>query len=120
MTAIGAPSEDGIRKLYFQLNGQPRQIEIQDKSVELSSSSARQKADKTNPEHVGASMPGKVLNVRMSVGDEVSKGDVIATSEAMKMETTITSPHDGTIQQVLISEGDQIGAGDLIAVIKKS
>lgn len=120
LTAIGAPSEDGIRKLYFQLNGQPRQIEIQDKSVELSASSARQKADKTNPEHVGASMPGKVLNVRMNVGDEVSKGDVIATSEAMKMETTITSPHDGTIQQVLISEGDQIGAGDLIAVIKKS
>ncbi len=117
LTAIGTPDEDGMRTLYFQLNGQPREIEVRDLSVEQAAA-ARPKADVLDPSQVGAQMPGKILSVVVKRGDTVKKGDVLATSEAMKMETSITSPADGEVVQVAIAVGDQVQAGDLIAVVE--
>lgn len=116
LTAIGAPDDDGLRTLYFQLNGQPREIVVRDLHIKQAVAS-RPKADVLDPAQIGAQMPGKILSVTVKSGDTVAKGDTIATSEAMKMETSITSPHAGVVGQVHISVSDQVQAGDLLVVI---
>lgn len=116
LLAIGELQDDGTRLLYFELNGQPREIVVEDESVELATT-ARPQADKTEPGEVGASMQGQVLEVLVDKGDEVEQGDVLITSEAMKMETNITAPVDGTIDRITVAPGDSVDSGDLVAVI---
>jgi biotin carboxyl carrier protein len=55
-----------------------------------------------------APMPGLVLNVLVSEGQEVKKGDSLLVLEAMKMENIIKSPTDATIKKVEISKGDKV------------
>ena len=116
LTAIGAPDDKGLRRLYFELNGQPRQITVRDNNVKLDEE-ARVKADRRDPTQVGASMPGKVLAVVAKVGEEVEKGQTLLTTEAMKMETTITSPHDGVVESIEVKVGAQVQPGDLLAIV---
>ncbi len=118
MLAIGElDPKDGTRAVYFELNGQPRQATVVDHSVE-SEVARRPKADKTVPGQVGASMQGKVIALKVAVGDEVEKGQVLLTTEAMKMETSVTAPVDGKIQSIEVGVGDAVDAGDLVARIE--
>ncbi len=117
LLTIGRLEEDGTRTLYFELNGQPREVTVVDQSAELDVV-ARPKADKTNPNQVGASMKGSVLAVHVAVGDAVEKGQVLLTTEAMKMETNVTAPRDGTVGHLEVAEGDQVDAGDLVVVLE--
>ncbi|MFP4597453.1 MAG: pyruvate carboxylase [Persicimonas sp.] len=117
LLTIGPLEEDGTRTIYFELNGQPREVVVVDQSAELGAA-VRPKADKTNPNQVGASMQGKVISLAVSVGDAVEKGQVLLSTEAMKMETNITAPTDGTVSHLEVAEGDQVDAGDLVAVIE--
>ena len=66
---------------------------------------------------VAAPMPGKILNVKSSVGASVKKGDVILVLEAMKMENEIVAPQDGTIASVNVSVGSQVEAGDTLVTL---
>ena len=63
--SIGEPQHDGTRIIYFELNGQPREIVIQDMTVEVMAVLAL-KADLSNPNQIGATMPGTVLKVVIS------------------------------------------------------
>lgn len=117
LTAIGEPDDKGIRKLFFELNGQPRQITIKDNSIK-SEESARLRADKLDPSQIGASMPGKVLSLEVAVGDVVEKGQTLLTTEAMKMETSVTSPHAGKVARLEVRVGDQVKGGDLLAIVE--
>lgn len=117
LTAIGEPNEEGRRKLYFELNGQPRQILIQDHSIE-ELVDARVRADKLDPTQIGAGMPGKVLTVAVALGDAVEKGQTLLTTEAMKMETSVTSPHAGIIKRLEVSVGAQVKPGELLAIVE--
>ncbi|MGB8462808.1 MAG: pyruvate carboxylase subunit B, partial [Priestia megaterium] len=113
LVSIGEPQADGTRAVYFELNGQPREVVIKDESVKTTVT-AKQKADQANPAHIGASMPGTVIRVVVEKGDKVSKGDHLMITEAMKMETTVQAPFDGVIKQVHVSSGDGIQPGDLL------
>ncbi|KNH19890.1 pyruvate carboxylase [Priestia megaterium] len=113
LVSIGEPQVDGTRAVYFELNGQPREVVIKDESVKTTVT-AKQKADQANPAHIGASMPGTVIRVVVEKGDKVSKGDHLMITEAMKMETTVQAPFDGVIKQVHVSNGDGIQPGDLL------
>ena len=62
-------------------------------------------------------MPGKVLNVEVSVGQEVKKGDALITIEAMKMEQQITAPQDGTVASINVANGDVLEAGQVVATM---
>ena len=64
---------------------------------------------------VNSPMPGKILSVKASVGQSVSKGDVIMVLEAMKMENEIVAPESGTIASINASEGDSVEAGAVLA-----
>ncbi len=117
LNAIGELDEDGNRVVYFQLNGQPREVRVIDNTVETDIV-RRPKADKTQPGQVGAAMQGKVFKVNVAVGDSVQKGDVIIVTEAMKMETSVTAPVNGTVKSLEVREGDTLDAGDLVAVLE--
>jgi pyruvate carboxylase len=117
LLAIGELQEDGTRVVYFELNGQPREVVVTDDSAELGAE-ARPKADKTNPNEIGSPMQGKVVEVFVAVGDEVEKGQVLLTTEAMKMETNVSAPHDGAVARLEVSAGDEVAGGDLVAVIE--
>ena len=66
---------------------------------------------------INAPMPGTILDVRVSNGAAVKKGDVLLILEAMKMENEIMSPADGTVAQVLVAKGASVNSGDVLVVI---
>jgi acetyl/propionyl-CoA carboxylase alpha subunit len=67
-----------------------------------------------------APMPGKVVRIDVSVGDEVSEGSVLVVMEAMKMEHTLRAPHDGIVTRVSCSAGDQVDADAVLVVVDES
>ena len=64
-----------------------------------------------------APMPGTILDVKVSAGQSVKKGDVICVLEAMKMENDIPAPCDGVIASVNVQKGASVNANDVIASI---
>lgn len=62
-------------------------------------------------EPVKSPMPGTILNVKVSVGQQVKAGDVLVVLEAMKMENDIMAPRDGTIAQIVVSKGSTVDTG---------
>jgi biotin carboxyl carrier protein len=66
---------------------------------------------------VSSPMPGKILAVKVSVGQAVKKGEVILILEAMKMENEIVSPQDGTIASIDVNAGQTVEAGNLLATL---
>ena len=115
---IGEPDHNGNRIMFFELNGQRREIIVQDAHA-TNNKATRRKADKSNPNHVGSTMPGNILDVQVKTGDVVKPGQVLLISEAMKMETTIKSPTSGVVKEVLVAAGDQVESGDLLIEIEK-
>ncbi|MTH52590.1 pyruvate carboxylase [Bacillus mangrovi] len=113
LVSIGEPQADGTRVVYFELNGQPREVVIKDESIK-SAVTAKMKADPANKGHIGASMPGTVIKVLASKGDQVNKGDHLMITEAMKMETTVQAHYSGTVKEIHVSNGEPIATGDLL------
>lgn len=115
--AVGEPRPDGVRTVFFELNGQPREVEVIDRSIETKAAK-RTKADAADPTHVAAAMPGMVIGVAVAQGVQVTKGQKLLSLEAMKMETVINAERDGEIAQLLVNSGSQVEAGDLLLVLK--
>ncbi|HEY7153431.1 MAG TPA: pyruvate carboxylase, partial [Gemmataceae bacterium] len=111
--AVGEPHEDGSRTVFFELNGQPREVVVLDRGL-AGKVAAHPKAEPGNPRHVGAPMPGLVVRVAMEPEEQVVAGQKLFTLEAMKMETTIYAERPGTVAQVLVQAGTQVDAGDLL------
>ncbi len=111
--AIGEVDEDGNRRVFFELNGQPRSIRVADRSVK-SERVAHPKADPANDRHVAAPMPGLVSSIAVATGQPVKAGDVLLTIEAMKMETMLHAEHDGIVKTITAPVGTQIDAKDLL------
>ena len=66
---------------------------------------------------VQAPMPGTILSVKVSVGQQVKKGDTVAVLEAMKMENEIPAPQDGTVSSVDVSNGATVETGATIVTL---
>ena len=94
------PHEDGTRTVFFELNGQPRPIRVADRS-QVAKRPPRRKVEAGNAGHVGAPMPGTIATVPVHVGQTLTKGEVLLTLEAMKMETTVRAERDGVIKEIL-------------------
>ncbi len=115
--SVSTPHADGTRTVFFELNGQPREITVADQSVEATAE-ASIKADPAITGQIGSTMPGMVVTVSVKVGDRIKKGQKLLTLEAMKMETTITADLDGKIRDVLVQPGRRVETGDLLVVIE--
>lgn len=118
LVSIGQPQADGTRVVYFELNGQPREVVIKDESIKVTSIT-RIKADPKNENHLSASMPGTVVKVLVNKGEKVEKGDHLMITEAMKMETTVQAPFSGVVKEVYAASGDAIQTGDLLIELEK-
>jgi len=110
---VSEPHADGTRTVFFELNGQPRDVSIVDRSLQPAEAKEK-KADPANPKEIGAAMPGMVVTVAVKAGDKITKGQKLFTVEAMKMETTINSEVEGRIAEVLVKAGSRVEAGDLL------
>ena len=116
LVAIGKVEKDGTRDLIFELNGEARTISVRDQAAGQVGVQ-RVKADKGNPAHVAAPMPGKVLKVLVKPGDAVKAGAVLVVTEAMKMETNIKARADCKVAEVKYKEGDKVEKEDLLVVL---
>lgn len=117
LLTLGETDETGQMKVFFELNGQPRQVRVPNRSA-TGAQAARPKADAANPGHVGAPMPGVVASVGVAQGTQVKQGDLLLTIEAMKMETGLHADRDGTIKALHVGPGQQIDAKDLLVEIE--
>ena len=109
--------EDGTRTVFFELNGQPRSVRVPDRSQVPRRAPAR-KAEPGNPRQIGAPMPGTIATIATAVGRRVARGDVLATLEAMKMETAVRAEIDGEVAELLVSPGQQVDPKDLLMVLR--
>jgi pyruvate carboxylase len=110
---VGDPHPDGQRTVFFELNGQPREVLVADKSL-TAQVRKRPKADEGDPLQVGAPMPALVASIVVSEGEQVIKGQKLCTLEAMKMETTVYAERGGHVAEVLVKPGTQVEGGDLL------
>jgi len=113
--AVGEPDQEARRTIFFELNGQPREVKVVDRSL-ASAIVAHPKAEADNPYHVPAPFPGRVVSVSVSAGDSVERGQRLLSLEAMKMETTIYAEREGKIAQVLVKPGFEVDSKDLLIV----
>ena len=110
------PHPDGTRTLFFELNGQPREITVGDKSLRVTERS-HPKADPADPGQVGAPTAGVVSSVAVRANHAVERGTKLLTLEAMKMQSNIYAPVSGRVAKLLVSPGQQVEAKDLLVTI---
>ena len=113
----GDVRDDGTRTVFFELNGQPREVNVVDHTVD-GVLKHMPKADPDNANHVAAPMPGSVSTVSAIKGRPVHAGERLLSLEAMKMETAIYSPRDATVKDILVRPGSTVDAGDLLLVLE--
>ncbi|WAA11090.1 pyruvate carboxylase [Fervidibacillus albus] len=118
LVSVGQVQKDGTRIVYFELNGQPREIVIKDVSAQVEIVE-RKKVDPAIEGQIGATMPGTVVKLLVEKGEKVTKGDHLVITEAMKMETTVQAPFTGTVEEIYVEAGDAIKPGDLLIEIRK-
>jgi pyruvate carboxylase len=116
---VGDPHPDGTRQVFFELNGQPREVTVVDKSL-AGEGRAHPKAEPDNSDQVGAPMPGLVVRVTVVAGEHVEKEQKLFTLEAMKMETTVYAERAGKVAEVLVQPGTLVEAGDLLLRYEKA
>jgi oxaloacetate decarboxylase alpha subunit len=100
------------------VNGQAYVVEVAEggdvSSIQASSVATIAPAAAVGGEPFGAPLAGNVFEVKVSVGDVVADGQVIAILEAMKMEVEVLAPHEGTIASVNITLGDAVAVGQTL------
>ena len=125
-----------IKKYNITVNGNTYEVEVEELGIEASTTrpqannqtiqSKPQTAPKQqhNPQagavsggSILAPMPGTINDVRVKVGDNIKKGQVLLILEAMKMENEIMANSDGTVKAVNISKGASVSVGDVLITI---
>ncbi|KAJ1937443.1 pyruvate carboxylase, partial [Kickxella alabastrina] len=111
--------ETAKHEVYFEINGEPRIVTIEDMSVQPEAK-IRPRADPAKKNQLGAPMSGAVVEIKAAVGDKVKAGQAICVLSAMKMETVVGAPADGVIETLDVELSDSLNAGDLICSIAAS
>jgi len=117
LLAISEADEQGRRKVFFELNGQPRTVQIADKAV-APARPAQPKAEDGNPDHVPAPMPGLVVSIAVTEGQKVEKGELLLSLEAMKMETAVRAERAGTVKRIAVTPRQPVEMKDLLIVLE--
>ncbi|MDC0191278.1 pyruvate carboxylase [Rhodospirillales bacterium] len=116
--ALGEVDKNGVRTVFFELNGQPRSVLVTDFSAE-NQHPANRLAEDGNPNHVAAPMPGVISTIVTKVGQKVKRGDTLLAIEAMKMETAVTANKDGVIAEIVTTIGEPVNAKDLLVIFRE-
>ena len=115
--ATSEPDEEGMRRVFFELNGQPQTVIVRDNNLSYEVHQ-NEKADPANPSHLAAPMPGLVVAVEVSTGERIRQGDTVVVLEAMKMQSAIPAEKSGIIKRVVVSPDHVVDTGDLLVVIE--
>jgi pyruvate carboxylase subunit B len=120
ITGIGALGPDK-RSVYLTLNGVPEEVAFKPlNSFIAEAGGERAGRIASSPGHVTTSMPGNIVDVLVIVGQEVTAGEGVLVTEAMKMETEIQATISGTIISVNVVKGDRVTPGDILVEIEES
>lgn len=111
--SLSEPDDEGNRTVFFQLNGQTRNVSITDRALGIEKKE-NPKCEAGNPKHMGSPVQGKLTKVLVEQGQEVKKNDPLFVIEAMKMETTVAAPEDATIESVMLAEDAMVESDDLV------
>jgi pyruvate carboxylase len=118
LSHLGDSDKDGRRVLTFELNGMTREVTVTNRSVPAKAKT-RLKADPTDPLQVAAPIPGLITSLAVNVGAKVAKGDKLLTLEAMKMQSTMYAPSNGTVDAIYAQVGDTVESKDLLIKMRK-
>jgi glutaconyl-CoA/methylmalonyl-CoA decarboxylase subunit gamma len=70
-------------------------------------------------ETIEAPMPGKILSLKVKVGDTVKEDDELGILEAMKMENPIIAPVSGKVIEIKVAPNQNVESGQVIAIIER-
>ena len=110
------PHPDGTRTLFFELNGQPREVSVRDRALRVVER-AHPKADPADPGHVAAPTAGIISGIAVQLNHAVDRGAKLLTLEAMKMQSNIYAPLSGRIAKILVAPGQHVESKDLLIAI---
>ena len=110
------PHPDGTRTLFFELNGQPREVNVRDRALRVLER-AHPKADPADPGQVAAPTAGVVSGIAVQVNHPVERGAKLLTLEAMKMQSNIYASIAGRVTKLLVAPGQHVEAKDLLVTI---
>ncbi len=113
---IGEPHFNGTRTLFFELNGQPREISARDRALRVLAP-AHPKADSANPGQVPAPTAGLVTSIAIELNQAVARNAKLLTLEAMKMQSNVYAPVAGRISKIHVAPGQHVEARDLLFTI---
>ncbi|KGK89356.1 biotin/lipoyl-containing protein [Clostridium sp. HMP27] len=97
------------------------EVEVMNSTREkVSNSISKEPITKTSmiSEVLKAPMPGTIIDIKVSQGDNIKKGGTLFILEAMKMENEITAPKDGIIKEIQVAKGTSVNTSDVLAVIE--
>ena len=110
------PHPDGTRTLFFELNGQPREVNVRDHALRVVER-AHPKADPADAGQVAAPTAGVISGIAVQVNHAVERGAKLLTLEAMKMQSNIYAPITGRVLKLLVTPGQHVEAKDLLVTI---
>jgi pyruvate carboxylase len=117
LLSVSSPNEEGIRMVFFRVNGENRFVEVEDKSLDIKKE-VHVKADSENSDQVGAPLQGSLYKVLVEKGQKVKENDPLFIIEAMKMETTVTAIKAGKVKSVTLTSGIMVMQDDLILTLE--
>ncbi|MDA1336145.1 MAG: biotin/lipoyl-binding protein [Bacteroidetes bacterium] len=109
---LDGPDSKGFVRI--RINGVEQSLQVLDGQQILLESLGMNDSTEAVENHVEAPMPGKVLEVKVSAGDEVAAGDPLVVLEAMKMENVLRAPRDGFIDKVNLTVGEAVDKGAIL------
>lgn len=118
-------------RAYLTLDGLPAKAEVGEGGVSVSvegvsefvgQAAPPRMSERSGGEQAGllAPMPGTVVSVLVSEGDEVREGQPILVLEAMKMEQPVVAPHNGVVVRIPFGEGEMVSGGAVLAEVERS
>ncbi|MFC1628946.1 biotin/lipoyl-containing protein [Gemmatimonadota bacterium] len=106
--------EKGIRTA---LRGREYVVEVEEMRLFRMKQESAAKSQREGPADVVAPMPGLVLSIDVTEGQEISQGDGLVVVESMKMENEIKSPHAGIVESILVEVGAVVDRGESLVRI---
>jgi pyruvate carboxylase len=116
LLTVGPAKENGMRTVFFKVNGQTRNIEVLDRSLNIKKEE-NPKVETGNPKQIGAPLQGMLSKIFVKKGQTVKKNEPLFVIEAMKMETTVTAPVEFEIKNITLKEGVRVNADDLVVIV---
>ena len=117
LLSIGSSNKEGVRLVFFKVNGENRYVEVKDNSLDIKKDEYI-KIDKDDTNQIGAPLQGALYSVLVKKGDEVKENDPLFIIEAMKMETTVTAVKSGKVKSVTLTAGVMVKQDDLILTLE--